>query len=303
MKTIATVLMMMVFALAVNFSIAFAGADIAQEYVVRKGDTMWKIAEKMNVSSRELRKANMNIKNSDLIQIGQIIKVPMKKVATVAKELLLVKVEKVKTMQSTVLVVDSIGKNKQSIIEKLVSVVFSAKKIAYDFLYDEVNSICFLVFSILAVIAIGILLLNNFADQEDEARKKIKRSILVRSEPMNISDKNMENSPIFHEEHLFVGVCEHLGVRTFCLIDRSNPIHVFDVNILSEMIINKYGHNFSRIITFKLPNSTVINKMIGNVGTLTSKEQGKLVAKIVLSLSEKDLNFKKKSSQSQIAYG
>ncbi len=45
-------------------------------YTVQKGDTMWGIAQKYEISLAELKKANSNIKDFSWIYVGQVIMVP-----------------------------------------------------------------------------------------------------------------------------------------------------------------------------------------------------------------------------------
>ncbi|MEH7033067.1 SafA/ExsA family spore coat assembly protein, partial [Priestia megaterium] len=45
-------------------------------HIVQKGDTLWKIAEKYGVNFEELKKANSQLSNPDMIMPGMKIKVP-----------------------------------------------------------------------------------------------------------------------------------------------------------------------------------------------------------------------------------
>ena len=51
-------------------------ASAATTHQVVRGDTMWKIAVKYEVGLSEIKSANQNIKNPDLIYPGQILKIP-----------------------------------------------------------------------------------------------------------------------------------------------------------------------------------------------------------------------------------
>ncbi len=60
--------MMMVLALVIPAT--------AATYTVEKGDSLWKIAVKYQVGLSEIKAANPNIKNYDLIYPGQLIQIP-----------------------------------------------------------------------------------------------------------------------------------------------------------------------------------------------------------------------------------
>ncbi len=58
--------------------VAFAvGASAAETYTVVKGDSMWKIAVRYEVGLSEIKSANPQIKNPDLIYPGQVLKIPV----------------------------------------------------------------------------------------------------------------------------------------------------------------------------------------------------------------------------------
>ena len=70
-KTISAIILsiMVVFVLCVN-------ASAATTYTVQKGDSLWKIAVKYQVGLAEIKAANPEIKNYNLIYPGQLINVP-----------------------------------------------------------------------------------------------------------------------------------------------------------------------------------------------------------------------------------
>jgi spore coat assembly protein SafA len=53
------------------------GSRPENTYIVKKGDTLWDIAQRFGVSLQELLKANPQIKNPDLIYPGQEIRIPL----------------------------------------------------------------------------------------------------------------------------------------------------------------------------------------------------------------------------------
>jgi len=53
------------------------GSRPENTYIVKKGDTLWDIAQRFGVSLEELLKANPQIKNPDLIYPGQEIRIPL----------------------------------------------------------------------------------------------------------------------------------------------------------------------------------------------------------------------------------
>ena len=53
------------------------GASAAETYTVVKGDSMWKIAVKYEVGLSEMKSANPQIKNPDLIYPGQVLNIPV----------------------------------------------------------------------------------------------------------------------------------------------------------------------------------------------------------------------------------
>lgn len=48
-----------------------------KNYTVVKGDSLWKIADAHGVTVADLRKANPKFKTSDLILIGDVLKIPV----------------------------------------------------------------------------------------------------------------------------------------------------------------------------------------------------------------------------------
>ncbi len=52
------------------------GGAAAAEHIVKKGDTMWKIASKYQVGISEIKNANPQIENLDIIYPGQVIMIP-----------------------------------------------------------------------------------------------------------------------------------------------------------------------------------------------------------------------------------
>lgn len=52
------------------------GGAAAAEHIVKKGDTMWKIASKYQVGISEIKSANPQIENLDIIYPGQVIMIP-----------------------------------------------------------------------------------------------------------------------------------------------------------------------------------------------------------------------------------
>ena len=56
---------------------------VKNSYIVKKGDTLWDIAKLYNISVNELK--SLNNLNSNIIQIGQVLKVPSGKVYVVKK--------------------------------------------------------------------------------------------------------------------------------------------------------------------------------------------------------------------------
>lgn len=57
---------------------ANAGAAASTEYVVRRGDTMAKIALTYGVTVRAILDANPTVRSADMIYVGQRLKVPSK---------------------------------------------------------------------------------------------------------------------------------------------------------------------------------------------------------------------------------
>lgn len=53
------------------------GASAAETYTVVRGDSMWKIAVKYEVGLSEMKIANPQIKNPDLIYPGQVLNIPV----------------------------------------------------------------------------------------------------------------------------------------------------------------------------------------------------------------------------------
>ncbi len=53
------------------------GVSAAETYTVVKGDSMWKIAVKYEVGLSEIKSANPQIKNPDLIYPGQVLNIPV----------------------------------------------------------------------------------------------------------------------------------------------------------------------------------------------------------------------------------
>ncbi|WP_368784382.1 SafA/ExsA family spore coat assembly protein, partial [Acinetobacter baumannii] len=45
-------------------------------HIVKKGDTLWKIAQKYNIDFETLKNANTHIKNPDKIVPGMKVKIP-----------------------------------------------------------------------------------------------------------------------------------------------------------------------------------------------------------------------------------
>ncbi|AEV69732.1 SafA/ExsA family spore coat assembly protein [Acetivibrio clariflavus] len=70
MKKRLSLIFLFIFIFSVN---AFAQS---QTYIVKPGDTMWKIASKFQVGTSEIIAANPQIKNPDLIYPGQKITIP-----------------------------------------------------------------------------------------------------------------------------------------------------------------------------------------------------------------------------------
>ncbi|WP_027621927.1 SafA/ExsA family spore coat assembly protein [Acetivibrio clariflavus] len=70
MKKRLSLIFLFIFIFSVN---AFAQS---QTYIVKPGDTMWKIANKFQVGTSEIIAANPQIKNPDLIYPGQKITIP-----------------------------------------------------------------------------------------------------------------------------------------------------------------------------------------------------------------------------------
>lgn len=63
---------------AIMLVVAFAvGASAAETYTVVKGDSMWKIAVRYEVGLGEIKIANPQIKNPDLIYPGQVLNIPV----------------------------------------------------------------------------------------------------------------------------------------------------------------------------------------------------------------------------------
>ena len=51
-------------------------AFAAETYTVQRGDTMWKIAAKVQVGILEIIEANPQVQNPDLIYPGQVLTLP-----------------------------------------------------------------------------------------------------------------------------------------------------------------------------------------------------------------------------------
>jgi uncharacterized YkwD family protein/spore coat assembly protein SafA len=70
--------------LLVTMSLVFGltginGAQAAQIYYIKKGDTLWKISKKFRIGLSEIIEANPQIQNPDLIYPSQEIRIPTKK--------------------------------------------------------------------------------------------------------------------------------------------------------------------------------------------------------------------------------
>ena len=62
--------------LIMMFSVFTLAVSAAETYMVLKGDSMWKIAVKYEVGLSEIKAANSQIKNPDLIYPGQVLNIP-----------------------------------------------------------------------------------------------------------------------------------------------------------------------------------------------------------------------------------
>ena len=82
MKKIATLLISLL-ALVFVFSI---GAYAASTHTVAKGDSLWRIAVRYQVGLSEIKSANPQIKNYDLIYPGDVINIPTKDAAVASFE-------------------------------------------------------------------------------------------------------------------------------------------------------------------------------------------------------------------------
>lgn len=56
---------------------SLSGSDPFRRYIVRPGDTLWKIAGMFGVTVEQILAVNDNVKNPDLILPGQIVKIPV----------------------------------------------------------------------------------------------------------------------------------------------------------------------------------------------------------------------------------
>ena len=61
-------------------------AFAAETYTVQRGDTMWKIAAKVQVGTLEIIEANPQVKNPDLIYPGQRLTIPKEDQTTLSYE-------------------------------------------------------------------------------------------------------------------------------------------------------------------------------------------------------------------------
>ena len=61
---------------AISASLILGLSASAATHTVVRGDTMWKIANKYEVGTREIINANPSVENPDLIYPGQILNVP-----------------------------------------------------------------------------------------------------------------------------------------------------------------------------------------------------------------------------------
>lgn len=77
MKRIIKVVLIIIAVCILTASVALAGS-----YTVQRGDTLWGIAKKNNVSVGEILGANPNIKNASMIYVGQTITIPSTKNVT-----------------------------------------------------------------------------------------------------------------------------------------------------------------------------------------------------------------------------
>ena len=67
---------LMILSIVMLFSMLVFGASAATTHTVVSGDSMWKIAVKYQVGLSEIKSANPQISNYDLIYPGQIINIP-----------------------------------------------------------------------------------------------------------------------------------------------------------------------------------------------------------------------------------
>jgi LysM repeat protein len=56
---------------------SLSGNDPFRKYIVRPGDTLWKIAGMFGVTVEQILAVNDNLKNRDLILPGQVVKIPV----------------------------------------------------------------------------------------------------------------------------------------------------------------------------------------------------------------------------------
>ena len=62
--------------MAIVFAILATGVSAATSHTVVRGDTMWKIAVRYEVGLSEIKSANLQIANPDLIYPGQVLNIP-----------------------------------------------------------------------------------------------------------------------------------------------------------------------------------------------------------------------------------
>jgi LysM repeat protein len=281
-------------------SLVYAGDSNVSDYVVKKGDVIWKIAQKNELDTKTLCLANPDIKNPNKIFPGQIIKIPIKKVVQVTPRSpsmnSVIEANNIpaknKTESSALLQTNSSKISSGSISDSVMIYlsVFAAKAMALS----DLAMLSIMLSLILLVLTVSCLMLKKYSEEDEkyQLRKNLAYSI------SNSPEEVMQHYEfVTNDNRIFIGAMGHINKLVYCMVDDKNKVSIFDPRKLPEIIAMEHGDDFSSRVTFDVSRSKAMKGVDKTIRPLSGCEQGILVSKIFNHLrnrnneSETEMHF------------